>query len=93
MKNVQAPAGLKLSVVIPVYNERFLVRELVERVLAVSIPELREIEVVVVNDGSTDGTTEVLRQVAAEHPDRVRLFEQKNQGKGGAIRKGIAAAT
>ena len=93
MKNTQAPAGLKLSVVIPVYNERYLVRELVERVLAVSIPELREIEVVVVNDGSTDGTTEVLRQLAEEHPDRLRLFEQKNQGKGGAIRKGIAAAT
>ena len=93
MKNIHAPAGLKLSVVIPVYNERFLVRELVERVLAVSIPELREIEVVVVNDGSTDGTTEVLRKLAEEHPERLRLFEQKNQGKGGAIRKGIAAAT
>ncbi len=93
MKNIESDAGLKLSVVIPVYNERFLVRELVERVLAVSIPELREIEVVIVNDGSTDGTTEVLRRVAEEHPERVRLFEQKNQGKGGAIRKGIAAAT
>ncbi len=93
MKKTQAPAGLKLSVVIPVYNERFLVRELVERVLAVSIPELREIELVIVNDGSTDGTTEVLRQLATEHPDRLRLFEQQNQGKGGAIRKGIAAAT
>jgi glycosyltransferase involved in cell wall biosynthesis/phospholipid N-methyltransferase len=93
LKNTNAPAGLKLSVVIPVYNERFLVRALVERVLAVSIPELREIEVVVVNDGSIDGTTEVLRQLAEEHPDRLRLFEQKNQGKGGAIRKGIAAAT
>jgi len=64
LKNTHAPAGLKLSVVIPVYNERYLVRELVERVLAVSIPELREIEVVVVNDGSTDGTTEVLRKLA-----------------------------
>ncbi|MES1240756.1 MAG: glycosyltransferase [Acidobacteriota bacterium] len=93
MKNIQTPTGLKLSVVIPVYNERFLVRELVERVLAVSIPELREIEVVIVNDGSTDGTTEVLRKLAEENPERLRLFEQKNQGKGGAIRKGIAAAT
>jgi glycosyltransferase involved in cell wall biosynthesis len=92
--NEQAPAtGLKLSVVIPVYNERFLVRELVERVLRVSIPDIRELEVVIVNDGSTDGTTEVLRQVAADHPDRVRLFEQQNQGKGGAVRKGIALAT
>ena len=85
--------ALKLSVVIPVYNERFLVRELVERVLAVRVPGIRELEVVVVNDGSKDGTTEVLRQVAAEHPDRVRLFEQVNQGKGAAIRKGIAEAS
>jgi glycosyltransferase involved in cell wall biosynthesis len=84
--------ALKLSVVIPVYNERFLVRELVERVLAVRVPGIRELELVVVNDGSKDGTTEVLRQLAAEHPDRLRLFEQHNQGKGAAIRKGIAEA-
>ncbi len=85
--------GLKLSVVIPVYNERYLVRALVEKVLSVSIPEIRELEVVIVNDGSRDGTTEVLRALASEHPDRIRLFEQENQGKGGAIRKGIAAST
>jgi glycosyltransferase involved in cell wall biosynthesis len=84
--------GLRLSVIIPVYNERYLVRELVERVLSVSVPDIREIEVVVVNDGSTDGTTDVLRDVAAQHPQRVRLFEQENQGKGAAIRKGIAEA-
>ncbi|HET9228106.1 MAG TPA: glycosyltransferase, partial [Thermoanaerobaculia bacterium] len=47
----------------------------------------------VVNDGSRDGTTEVLRDLAAEHPQRLRLFEQVNQGKGAAIRKGIAEAT
>ncbi|HEX7184323.1 MAG TPA: glycosyltransferase [Thermoanaerobaculia bacterium] len=88
-----SPDELKLSVIIPVYNERFLVRELVERVLAVSVPGLREIEVVIVNDGSRDGTTEVLREIAAEHPGRIRLFEQPNQGKGAAIRKGIAEAT
>jgi glycosyltransferase involved in cell wall biosynthesis/phospholipid N-methyltransferase len=84
--------NLKLSVVIPVYNERFLVRELVERVLAVRIPEVRELELVIVNDGSKDGTTEILRQLAADNPDRIRLFEQVNQGKGAAIRKGIAEA-
>ena len=90
----EAPEGLKLSVVIPVYNERFLVRELVERVLAVAVPEIREMELLIVDDGSTDGSREILRQLAALHPDRIRYFEQeKNQGKGAALRRGIAAAT
>jgi glycosyltransferase involved in cell wall biosynthesis len=85
---------LKLSVVIPVYNERYLVRELVERVLAVSIREIHEIELLVVDDGSKDGSREILRQLAAAHPDRLRLLEQPaNQGKGAALRRGIAAAT
>ncbi|HKV07733.1 MAG TPA: glycosyltransferase [Thermoanaerobaculia bacterium] len=88
-----APSGVKLSVVIPVYNERFLVAELVRRVLAVSAPEIRELELVIVNDGSKDGSTEILRALAAGHPDRIRLIEQENQGKGSAIRRGIAEAT
>ncbi|HVT59271.1 MAG TPA: glycosyltransferase [Thermoanaerobaculia bacterium] len=88
------PPGLKLSVVIPVYNERYLVRELVLRVLAVSVPEVRELELLIVDDGSRDGSREILRELAREHPTRIRLFEQEtNQGKGAAIRRGIAAAT
>jgi glycosyltransferase involved in cell wall biosynthesis len=100
---VEPPAGLpagiagealKLSVIIPVYNERFLVGELVSRVLAVSAPEIRELELVIVDDGSRDGSLEILRDLARRHPDRIRLFEQtRNQGKGAAIRRGIAAAT
>jgi len=87
-------AGVKLSVVIPVYNERFLVAELVRRVLAVSAPEIREMEVLLIDDGSRDGTLDILRGLAAEHPDRIRLLEQvRNQGKGAAIRRGIAEAT
>jgi glycosyltransferase involved in cell wall biosynthesis len=88
------PSGVKLSVVIPVYNERFLVAELVRRVLAVSVPEIRELEVLLIDDGSTDGSLEILRGLAAENPDRVRLLEQgRNQGKGSAIRRGIREAT
>jgi glycosyltransferase involved in cell wall biosynthesis/phospholipid N-methyltransferase len=87
-------AGVKLSVVIPVYNERFLVAELVHRVLGVSAPEIRELEVLLIDDGSRDGSLDILRRLAAEHPDRIRLLEQgKNQGKGAAIRRGIAEAT
>ncbi len=94
MEPESSPTGVKLSVVIPVYNERFLVAELVRRVLAVSVPEIRELEVLLIDDGSTDGSVEILRRLAAEHPHQVRLLEQgRNQGKGSAIRRGIKEAT
>ncbi len=87
------PSAVKLSVVVPVYNERYLVRELLRRVLAVEDPSLAALEVLVVDDGSTDGTRQVLRELAAAEP-RLRYFEHaRNQGKGSAIRTGIAAAT
>ncbi len=94
MNETIPPAGVRLSVVVPVYNERFLVAELVNRVLAVSAPEIRELELLLIDDGSKDGSLDILRRLAAEHPDRIRLLEQgKNQGKGAAIRRGIAEAT
>jgi glycosyltransferase involved in cell wall biosynthesis len=85
---------MKLSVLIPVYNERYLVGELITRVRGVELPEGLEREIVVVDDGSTDGTRGVLRSLAAAHPEEIRYIEhEKNQGKGGAIRTAIAAAT
>jgi glycosyltransferase involved in cell wall biosynthesis len=78
----------QLSVIIPVYNERYTVRELVRRVVAVDIPK----EIVLVDDGSTDGTGEILAGIAERYPN-VRLFAQRpNQGKGAAIRRGIQEA-
>jgi glycosyltransferase involved in cell wall biosynthesis len=85
--------SLRLSVLIPVFNERYLVRELLHRVLAVEVPGVSEIEVVVVDDGSSDGTRDVLREIAASEP-RVRYIEHEhNQGKGAAISTAIRAAT
>lgn len=93
-REIEGGAGLKLSVIVPVYNERYLVGELLARVLAVEVPGIEELEVVVVDDCSTDGSREILRTIAATHPGRVRLLEQeRNQGKGSAIRRGIAATT
>ena len=83
------PAGFKLSVVIPVYNEERWVREVVRRVQAVDIPK----EVVIVEDCSKDNTRAVLQELAKEH-DNVRVFHQpKNMGKGAALRAGFEKCT
>jgi glycosyltransferase involved in cell wall biosynthesis len=82
------PDSFKLSVVIPVFNERQWVKELVRRVEAVPIPK----EIIIVDDCSTDGTRDLLREL--ERHDDVRVFYQpKNQGKGAALREGFRRAT
>ena len=76
---------MKLSVVIPVFNERDTVRAVVERVAAVPF----EKEIIVVDDCSTDGTGDVLKTIEKERPE-VRAFRhEKNQGKGAALRTGF----
>lgn len=82
----------KLSVVIPVYNEEKTVPLLLDRVKAVELQHGISMEVVVVNDCSTDSTASVLQQYANINPDiDLKIFHQpKNMGKGAAIRRGIA---
>jgi len=78
---------MRLSVVIPVYNEIGTIREILERVRAVPIPK----EVIVVDDGSSDGTGDVLRSLSS--PELVTLYHDKNRGKGAALRTGFARVT
>jgi len=85
---------MKLSILIPVYNERYLIGELVRRVLGAPLPEGLTREVVIVDDGSTDGTREVLARLTQAHPEDLRLLRHdRNRGKGAALRTAVAAAT
>lgn len=77
-----------LSVVMPVYNEKDTVLKIIEKVLKLSMVK----EIIVVDDGSTDGTRDVLKN--AKHDSRVRvIFHEKNSGKGAALRTGFIATT
>lgn len=85
----EVPADFKLSVVVPVYNERAWVDELLRRVRAAPFPK----EIIVVDDASTDGTSEVLAEIAADCPEIILVRHAVNQGKGAALRSGFAHAT
>ncbi len=80
----------KLSIVIPCYNERHSVLELLKRVLAVQLPAGWEKEVVLVDDASTDGTRDILK--ASSLPVRI-FYQEKNGGKGSALRRGFSEIT
>lgn len=84
---------MKLSVVIPVYNEGKTIRDIVRQVLAVELDAGLQKELVLIDDCSTDGSREILRELHAEHPDWKMIFHEVNQGKGAALRDGFAAAT
>ena len=80
---------MKLSVIIPCFNEARTIEKLIDSVLATGVGEL---EVIVVDDGSTDGTREILRQRVAPRVAHC-LFQERNRGKGAALRVGIAHAS
>ncbi|MBW2438741.1 MAG: glycosyltransferase family 2 protein, partial [Deltaproteobacteria bacterium] len=80
---------MKISVIIPVYNEKSTISEIVARVRAVDL----EKEIIVVDDGSTDGTSEELTKIDNQFENVNVLSHQKNRGKGAALRTGFAAAS
>lgn len=105
--NGQRGTTLRLSVIMPVYNEVATLEEIVRRVRAVDLtlnrhgdnPRLNgpvsiDLELLIIDDGSTDGTRAVLDRWRAESPADMRIiFHEQNGGKGTALRTGFAAAT
>ncbi len=82
-----------LSIVIPVYNERSLLLDVVNRVESVRLPTGLVRQIVIVDDCSTDGTTELLHHLSRNRPDWIVHFHDTNRGKGAALRTGFARAT
>jgi glycosyltransferase involved in cell wall biosynthesis len=82
---------MKLSIVVPVYNEESTIAAVLARVHAVSLPIDRE--VIVVNDGSTDGTAARIATVRPQYSDLIVIDMPQNSGKGAAIGRGVQSAT
>jgi len=91
--NTNLPNTHLLSILVPVYNEEEFVATSIQRALNAPLPEGLTSEVVVVDDGSSDSTRQILSDLADRFPDRVRVFlHTVNQGKGAAIRTAIQNA-
>jgi glycosyltransferase involved in cell wall biosynthesis len=80
---------VRLSVVIPVYNEVETIQEIVSRVQAVDL----EKEIIIVDDGSTDGTREHLQEISLAQKNVRVFYHDRNQGKGAALRTGFELTT
>lgn len=80
---------MKLSVVMPVYNEEKTIREIVQRVQDVAI----EKEIIIVDDGSDDGTPQVLDDMVSRYDNLVLIHQKRNQGKGAALKEGFKHVT
>jgi len=85
---------MKLSVLMPVYNENEWLEEIVEKVLKQKVPEVKSLELIMVDDASTDGTTDLVRKIANKHKDAITaVYHEENAGKGAALQTAIKQMT
>lgn len=83
---------VKLSIVIPVYNEKGTFSKILEKVMAVDLGGAKK-EIILVDDASTDGSTVLVEQAEAQYPDVKGIFHKKNLGKGASLKDGFKATT
>jgi glycosyltransferase involved in cell wall biosynthesis len=81
---------MTLSVIIPVFNEENTIISVLQEINRVSLPPETTLEIIVINDGSTDGTAERLKEY---HASQIKIFTQRNKGKTAAIWEGLKHAT
>jgi glycosyltransferase involved in cell wall biosynthesis len=83
----------KLSVIVPCFNEEDHIRQILEKVLSVSLSYNLEKEIIVVDDGSTDKTAEILQKISLQYPALIVLNHSSNKGKGASIRTALEKVT
>jgi len=83
---------MKLSIVIPVYNEKRTLAEIVNKVLNVSLKNVQK-EIILVNDASTDGSKQVVEDFANKHTEIKAIHHKRNQGKGASLKDGFKIST
>jgi len=82
----------RLSILVPLYNEEEFIGPILDRVLNASLPDGIDREIIVVDDGSTDGSAEIAEEIARAHPSIRVIRQPQNQGKGAAIRTAVEHA-
>lgn len=82
----------KLSIVMPCYNEKATIRKILAEIAEVKLGATKK-EIIIVDDGSKDGTRDILKTQAAKNKDITLIFQPVNQGKGAALKKGLLATT
>jgi len=86
--NSDKKENMKLSVIIPIFNEKDTLKEIISRVQETGIPN----EIILVDDGSSDGTINIVKEYEGKEGFKI-IIHNKNQGKGAAVRSGLNAAT